>query len=142
MDELSETVKIITYCEGNQEVAQLVDHLLSQQGFQVTSTTNQEECLKQVATVQPDLVVITETSEQTDEWAILWKVKERVTRQTPVLGLINRQVPFSVPSISNGAFVEIDDYIWYPFGPLDLANSIQRLLKRKRAYRLVGKSRG
>lgn len=108
---------------------ELVDDILTSEGYQVTKATSGPQGLSILARERPDLVLLDIMMPRMDGWVVYRKIKENdQTRDIPVAMLtvksdtIDREIATDI--------VHVDDYITKPFSPAELVRRVGNLVRR------------
>jgi CheY-like chemotaxis protein len=109
---------------------ELLQLLLKRQGLEVIGARGGEEGLQIVEETPPDVILLDIMMPEMDGWEVYNRLKQNPRSQhIPVIVVTAR----AQPSEKIAALREqgVDDYITKPFGPVQLLQSIERVLDRK-----------
>jgi len=110
------------------DIRQLVAHLLSRSGHEVTEAENGRAALRALHASPPDLVLLDVSMPELDGWQTLERIRD--LSDVPVLMLTARGDELErVRGLQAGA----DDYVVKPFGRQELLARVQALLRRAAA---------
>ena len=116
--------------EDDADVALSIQTVLSRSGFDVASSADGRQGLRDFHARRPDLVVLDIGLPSLDGWEVLERIRDM--SDVPVLLLTARgHEGEKVRGLDSGA----DDYLTKPFGNRELAARVHALLRRPRAQR-------
>ena len=116
--------------EDDADVALGIQTMLSRSGFDVASSADGRQGLRDFHARRPDLVVLDIGLPSLDGWEVLERIRDM--SDVPVLLLTARgHEGDKVSGLEGGA----DDYLTKPFGNRELAARVHALLRRPRAQR-------
>ena len=116
--------------EDDADVALSIQTVLSRSGFDVASSADGRQGLRDFHARRPDLVVLDIGLPSLDGWEVLERIRDM--SDVPVLLLTARgHEGDKVRGLDSGA----DDYLTKPFGNRELAARVHALLRRPRAQR-------
>ena len=116
--------------EDDADVALGIQTVLSRSGFDVASSADGRQGLRDFHASRPDLVVLDIGLPSLDGWEVLERIRDM--SDVPVLLLTARgNEGDKVRGLDGGA----DDYLTKPFGNRELAARVHALLRRPRAQR-------
>jgi diguanylate cyclase (GGDEF)-like protein len=108
----------------------VIAHRLQQIGYAVASATDGLDCLRKLAEVRPDIVLLDVVMPGLDGWETLDRIRE--SSSVPVIMLTARAEEVErVRGLRAGA----DDYVGKPFHPDELEARIEAVLRRAHAGR-------
>jgi DNA-binding response OmpR family regulator len=119
------TMSRLLVVEDDPDVAELVRHLFSRAGHEVTHASTGSAALREAYRRRPDLVVLDVGLPQLDGWEVLERLRDLT--DVPVLMLTGqRQDRDKVRALRGGA----DDYLTKPFSNAELVARVDALLRR------------
>lgn len=121
---MSEKILVI---EDNQMQADMVQQLLTHQGFQPIMALDGPEGLRLLYETQPDLVLLDVVLPHIDGWEVCRRIREMST--VPIMMITSR---VSDEEKVKGLRLGADDYIIKPFNPHELTARIEAELRRTR----------
>jgi two-component system response regulator VicR len=120
--------KRIVCIEDEVEMIELVRLILARRGFEVIGAKNGEAGLKAIADTQPDLVLLDLMMPEMSGWDVYQKMKaDEHMRNIPVIVITAKAQ--NIDKVLGLHIAKVQDYITKPFGPSDLLQSIERVLK-------------
>lgn len=115
--------------EDETEMSQLVEMILSRQGYDVATAATSQSALEQVAAQKPDLILLDLMLPDVDGWEVYEKLKsEEPTRDIPVI-VVTARAQHSEKTMALKVN-QVDDYITKPFAPTQLVESVTRALEK------------
>jgi two-component system, OmpR family, response regulator VicR len=122
------TVKQIICIEDEPEMIDLIQLILNRRGFEVTGAAGGKEGLKMVREMHPDLVLLDLMMPDMDGWEVYQQMKaEEATRDIPVIVVTAKAQ--NIDKVLGLHIAKVDDYIAKPFGPQELIDSVEKILK-------------
>ena len=119
--------RTILLAEDSRTEALVIRALLEREGYVVETVSNGREGLKQVARVQPDLVISDVAMPLMDGYAFCEAMKaDEATRAVPFILLTGRSEP---ADILDGLLRGADNFISKPFEPANLLERVRRILE-------------
>jgi len=116
--------------EDELEMIELVKLILVQKKFDVTGAVGGQEGLEKIAEVKPDLVLLDLMMPEMDGWEVYQKMKaSEEMRDIPVIVVTAKAQ--SIDRVLGLHIARVDDYITKPFGPQELLESVERVLRGK-----------
>ena len=111
--------------DDDQALAGMLREILELEGYAVSSISDGETALQQIASQQPDLLILDVMLPGMDGFEVLRRV--RVDHDLPVIMLTARgEEAKRIQGLTGGA----DDYIPKPFNPVELTARIHNVLRR------------
>lgn len=127
---MSDQVKKVVCIEDEVEMIELVKLILGRNKFEVTGAMGGQEGLEQIEQVKPDLVLLDLMMPEMDGWEVYQKMKASDTmRDIPVIVVTAKAQ--SIDRVLGLHIARVDDYITKPFGPQELLDSVERVIKTK-----------
>jgi two-component system, OmpR family, response regulator VicR len=115
--------------EDETEMSQLVEMILSRQGYDVATAATSQSALDQVAAQKPDVILLDLMLPDIDGWEVYEKLKsEDATRDIPVI-VVTARAQHSEKTVALKVN-QVDDYITKPFAPTQLVESVTQALKK------------
>lgn len=128
---MPDTPKRLVYIEDEQEMIDLVRLILSRKGFEVNGANGGREGLNLVRQNLPDLVLLDLMMPDMDGWDVYQQMKaDESTRDIPVIVVTAKAQ--SIDKVLGLHIAKVDDYISKPFSPQELADSVEKVLARRR----------
>jgi len=116
--------------EDELEMIELVKLILGQKKFDVTGAVGGQEGLDKIADIKPDLVLLDLMMPEMDGWEVYQKMKaSEEMRDIPVIVVTAKAQ--SIDRVLGLHIARVDDYITKPFGPQELLDSVERVLRGK-----------
>ncbi|MFQ6128080.1 MAG: PleD family two-component system response regulator [Thermoplasmata archaeon] len=120
-------MKTIVVVDDEPKILELVESILTTEGFEVIKALSGQECLDYVAREIPDLILLDIKMPEMDGWMVYRELRanER-TKGIPIAMLtvkadtIDRDVALDI--------LDVDDYITKPFSPKDLVSRVKDLV--------------
>ena len=125
---LSNLSKSVMLVEDDRIVAELLNHLLVQKGFEVQVFRNGRQAIEYLDSQKaPDLVLLDIMLPLIDGFQVLSQIRSRKEWETiPTIMLTGKAQDFNIArAFAGGA----NDYLTKPFKPKDLMEKINRLIK-------------
>jgi DNA-binding response OmpR family regulator len=117
--------------EDEQEMIDLVDMILTREGFQVVGAAGGMQGLQILSDMNPlpKLVLLDLMMPDLDGWEVYQRMKaEPTTKDIPVIIITARAQ--SIDKVLGLQIAKVDDYITKPFAPADLLRSVEKVLSR------------
>ena len=117
---------IVLVADDDEEVLDLITHMLVAAGYRVITAADGTEALRQIITEQPDMIILDVSMPGIDGLSLCYQLQSSAeTAQIPVLMISghDRQV-----DIDLGLTVGADDYLVKPFHPAELVRRVRWLL--------------
>jgi two-component system OmpR family response regulator len=112
--------------EDEEDYRELLEHVLSEAGFEIVTAPNGEEGLEAYAKENPDLVLLDVNLPDMDGFDICRKIREEGPRKdVPILFCTIRS---SVARVSEGLSRGANDYVVKPFQVDDLLARVRKAL--------------
>jgi len=125
------SAELILVIEDEQDIQELIELVLSRQGFGVLSAQTGEEGLALARSRRPDLVLLDLMLPGMDGRAVCRRLRqEPATRTVPIVMVTARG---EEADIIAGLELGADDYVTKPFSPRVLAARVRAVLRRARA---------
>lgn len=120
----------IVCIEDDAEMIELLRLMLSRHGYEVFGAVGGQLGLVEVDRLQPDVVLLDLMMPGMDGWEVFRRLKDNpVTREIPVIVLTAKAK--NSERIKALREAQVDDFIAKPFGPAQLVDSIERVLRRR-----------
>lgn len=121
----------VLYIEDEQEMIDLVRLILGRKGIEVIGATGGREGLDAVRKELPDLVLLDLMMPDMDGWEVYQQMKAgEPTRDIPVIVVTAKAQ--SIDKVLGLHIAKVDDYISKPFSPHELADSVERVLSKRK----------
>lgn len=125
---MTEDRKKVVCIEDELEMIELVKLILGRSKFDVTGAVGGHEGLQKIAEIKPDLVLLDLMMPEMDGWEVYQKMKaSEEMRDIPVIVVTAKAQ--SIDRVLGLHIARVDDYITKPFGPQDLLDSVERIIR-------------
>jgi two-component system, cell cycle response regulator DivK len=119
----------VLVAEDNPVNRELLRELLENRGYSVIEACNGQEALDMVEQTQPDLLLLDIGMPVLDGFAVVRKIRENPSLATlPVLAVTAYAMREDRDNVLNAGF---DGYLSKPIQARDLANELERLLRKR-----------
>lgn len=119
--------------EDEPEMIELVKLILSKKGVEVFGASGGQAGLEAVERLRPDLVLLDLMMPDMDGWEVYQQMKAHPEmRDIPVI-IITAKAQ-SIDKVLGLHIAKVDDYITKPFGPGQLAESVERVLQQRQQH--------
>jgi DNA-binding response OmpR family regulator len=106
----------------------LVQLILTRRGFEVTGATSGQSGLRAIANLKPDLVLLDLMMPEMSGWDVYQKMKaDDQMKNIPVIVITAKAQ--NIDKVLGLHIAKVQDYITKPFGPSELLQSVERVLK-------------
>jgi two-component system response regulator VicR len=127
-DEASIPKKRVVCIEDEAEMIELVRLILARRGFEVIGAMNGEAGLRAIADTKPDLVLLDLMMPEMSGWDVYQKMKaDEHMKNIPVIVITAKAQ--NIDKVLGLHIAKVQDYITKPFGPTDLLQSVEKVLK-------------
>jgi two-component system, OmpR family, response regulator VicR len=127
---MSTTAKSILCIEDESEMIDLMRLILGRRGYEVKGATSGMDGLKMIREEKPDLILLDLMMPEMDGWEVYQQIRaDEKTRDIPVIVVTAKAQ--SIDRVLGLHIAKVDDYIAKPFSPLELINSVEKVLKSK-----------
>jgi two-component system response regulator VicR len=121
------TKKRILCIEDHPEMIELIRLILGRRGFEVEGAVGGREGLEAMAKDPPDLVLLDLMMPDVDGWEVYRQLKAQdELKDVPVI-IVTAKAQ-GIDRVLGLHIAGVDDYIAKPFGPKQLAESVERIL--------------
>jgi two-component system, OmpR family, response regulator VicR len=122
--------KIRVVCiEDEPEMIDLMTLILTRHGFEVHGAYGGQQGLDTINRVQPDLVLLDLMMPEMDGWQVFQTLRVNpATADIPVI-IVTAKAQ-SIDKVLGIHIAKVSDYITKPFGPQELLDSVNRVLKQ------------
>jgi two-component system response regulator VicR len=122
--------KRILCIEDEPEMIDLVSLILERKGFQVIGAVGGAEGIEAIRREKPDLILLDLMMPGVDGWEVyrLMKADETI-RDIPVIVVTAKAQ--SIDKVLGLHIAKVDDYVTKPFGPRELLESVERVLRAR-----------
>ncbi|MBP6470345.1 MAG: response regulator [Chloroflexi bacterium] len=125
---MAEDLKKVVCIEDELEMIELVKLILGRNKFEVTGAVGGHEGLIKIAEIKPDLVLLDLMMPEMDGWEVYQKMKaSEDMRDIPVIVVTAKAQ--SIDRVLGLHIARVDDYITKPFGPQELIDSVERIIR-------------
>jgi DNA-binding response OmpR family regulator len=115
--------------EDEPEMIDLIRLILERKGFEVLGAVGGQEGLEAIRREKPDLVLLDLMMPDVDGWEVYRQMKaDEELQHTPVVVVTAKAQ--SIDKVLGLHIAKVDDYVTKPFGPGDLVESVDRVLKK------------
>ena len=129
---MADDVKKVVCIEDELEMIELVKLILDRNRFEVTGAVGGQEGLDKIGEIKPDLVLLDLMMPEMDGWEVYQKMKASENmRDIPVIVVTAKAQ--SIDRVLGLHIARVDDYITKPFGPQELLDSVERVIRNKGA---------
>ena len=105
--------------------------ILDRNKFEVTGAVGGQEGLDKIGEIKPDLVLLDLMMPEMDGWEVYQKMKaSEAMRDIPVIVVTAKAQ--SIDRVLGLHIARVDDYITKPFGPQELLDSVDRVIRSKK----------
>jgi DNA-binding response OmpR family regulator len=116
--------------EDEPEMIDLIRLILERKGFEVLGAVGGQEGLDVVRREKPDLVLLDLMMPDVDGWEVYRQMKaDEELQHIPVVVVTAKAQ--SIDKVLGLHIAKVDDYVTKPFGPGDLVESVERVLKKQ-----------
>ena len=116
--------------EDEPEMIDLIRLILERKGFEVIGAVGGQEGLDTVRREKPDLVLLDLMMPDVDGWEVYRQMKaDDELKSIPVVVVTAKAQ--SIDKVLGLHIAKVDDYVTKPFGPTDLLDSVDRVLKNQ-----------
>jgi DNA-binding response OmpR family regulator len=121
------TKKHILCIEDHPEMIDLIRLILGRRGFEVRGAIGGREGLMAIEQEPPDLVLLDLMMPDVDGWEVYRQIKAKAElKDIPVI-IVTAKAQ-GIDRVLGLHIAGVDDYIAKPFGPKELADSVERVL--------------
>jgi two-component system, OmpR family, response regulator VicR len=119
--------------EDEPEMIELVKLILNKKGVEVFGASGGQAGLEAVEQLNPNLVLLDLMMPDMDGWEVYQQMKAHPQmRDIPVI-IITAKAQ-SIDKVLGLHIAKVDDYITKPFGPGQLAESVERVLQQRQQH--------
>lgn len=128
---MADDLRKVVCIEDELEMIELVKLILDRNKFEVTGAVGGQEGLDKISEINPDLVLLDLMMPEMDGWEVYQKMKaSEAMRDIPVIVVTAKAQ--SIDRVLGLHIARVDDYITKPFGPQELLDSVERVIRSKR----------
>lgn len=128
---MADDLRKVVCIEDELEMIELVKLILDRNKFEVTGAVGGQEGLDKIVEIKPDLVLLDLMMPEMDGWEVYQKMKaSEVMRDIPVIVVTAKAQ--SIDRVLGLHIARVDDYITKPFGPQELLDSVERVIRTKK----------
>ena len=122
--------KKVLCIEDDSEMIDLIKLILERKGFQFVGAVGGREGLEAIAREKPDLVLLDIMMPDMDGWDVYRQMKANEEfKDIPVIVVTAKAQ--SIDKVLGLHIAKVDDYVTKPFGPQELLESVDRVLKSR-----------
>lgn len=115
--------------EDEPDMIELIDLILSRQGFDVIGANGGIEGARMIREEMPDLILLDIMMPDLDGWEVYQQIKaDEKTRNIPVIVVTAKAQ--NIDKVLGLHIAKVDDYISKPFTPDDLLKSVEKVLTK------------
>ena len=115
--------------EDEPDMIELIDLILSRQGFDVIGANGGIEGARMIREEMPDLILLDIMMPDLDGWEVYQQIKaDEKTRDIPVIVVTAKAQ--NIDKVLGLHIAKVDDYISKPFTPDDLLKSVEKVLTK------------
>jgi DNA-binding response OmpR family regulator len=123
----STSIRIVCI-EDEQEMIDLVSLILTRKGYEVHGANSGLEGLRLIRRLKPDLVLLDLMMPDIDGWEVYQQMKaDQDTQHIPVI-IVTAKAQ-DIDKILGLRVAKVNDYLTKPFGPSELVQSIENVLR-------------
>jgi two-component system response regulator VicR len=116
--------------EDEPEMIDLIRLILERKGFEVVGAVGGQEGLDAIRREKPVLVLLDLMMPDVDGWEVYRQMKaDKELQDIPVIVVTAKAQ--SIDKVLGLHIAKVDDYVTKPFGPGDLVESVERVLKKQ-----------
>jgi DNA-binding response OmpR family regulator len=128
---MADDLRKVVCIEDELEMIELVKLILDRNKFEVTGAVGGQEGLDKIGEVKPDLVLLDLMMPEMDGWEVYQKMKaSEAMRDIPVIVVTAKAQ--SIDRVLGLHIARVDDYITKPFGPQELLDSVERVIRTRK----------
>lgn len=128
--DMSEEKKKVVCVEDEPEMIDLVKLILGRKGFELTGAMGGREGLEAIRRIKPDLVLLDLMMPDMDGWEVYQQMKaDDELKNIPVIVVTAKAQ--SIDKVLGLHIAKVEDYVTKPFGPQELLQSVEKVLKRR-----------
>jgi two-component system response regulator VicR len=118
--------------EDEPQMIDLIKLILETEGYTVLGAEGGQQGLATMRSAKPDLILLDLMMPEMDGGDVFHHMKEEVElRNIPVVVVTAKAAPIDKVLWINVA--KVDDYVTKPFGPRELVDSVERVLRKRAA---------
>ncbi|MEJ2556641.1 MAG: response regulator [Anaerolineae bacterium] len=117
--------------EDEPEMIDLIRLILERKGFEVLGAVGGQEGLDVVRNEKPDLVLLDLMMPDVDGWEVYRQMKADAELQHIPVVVVTAKAQ-SIDKVLGLHIAKVDDYVTKPFGPSDLVESVERVLRKRK----------
>jgi len=126
---MAEEKKKVVCIEDESEMIDLVKLILGRKGFELTGAMGGREGLDAIRRIKPDLVLLDLMMPDMDGWEVYQQMKaDEELKHIPVIVVTAKAQ--SIDKVLGLHIAKVDDYVTKPFGPQELLQSVEKVLKK------------
>jgi DNA-binding response OmpR family regulator len=118
--------------EDEPEMIDLIRLILERKGFEVLGAVGGQEGLEAIRSQKPDLILLDLMMPDVDGWEVYRQMKADSELQHIPVVVVTAKAQ-SIDKVLGLHIAKVDDYVTKPFGPSDLLESVERVLRKKEA---------
>jgi two-component system response regulator VicR len=123
-----DTLRKVVYIEDEHEMIDLVRLILSRRNFEVIGASGGREGLDLVRKIAPDIILLDLMMPDMDGWEVYQQLKaDETTKSIPVI-IITAKAQ-NIDKVLALQIAKVEDYISKPFSPMELVDSLEKVLK-------------
>jgi DNA-binding response OmpR family regulator len=118
--------------EDEPEMIDLIRLILERKGFEVLGAVGGHEGLEAIRSEKPDLILLDLMMPDVDGWEVYRQMKADSELQHIPVVVVTAKAQ-SIDKVLGLHIAKVDDYVTKPFGPSDLLESVERVLRKREA---------
>jgi CheY-like chemotaxis protein len=122
---MSSSLGRVLVVDDDDVIRQLITVNLELEGFDVTTAVDGQDCLDQVARVQPDVVTLDIMMPRLDGWEAAARL--RANPETAGIKVVLLSARAQEADLERGSRLGVDAYLTKPFDPDELIEVVRRL---------------
>ena len=129
VDNSTQALKVLCI-EDEPEMIDLIQLILEREGFQVVGAVGGQEGIDALRSEEPDLILLDIMMPEVDGWEVFQHIKadEKLADKPVIIVTAKAQ---NIDKVLGLYIAKVDDYVTKPFGPNDLVESVNRVLKAR-----------
>jgi CheY-like chemotaxis protein len=125
--------RCVLIVDDNADIIEVITSMLASGGYTTRAAMSGEECLEELESAVPDLILLDIGMEPMDGWKTLQRIKKNpATRLIPVIMLTGREL---IPGDVENYGICIEDYIQKPVTLKELNDAITHVFTRRQKIR-------
>ena len=127
---MAKSKKRVLCIENELEMIDLIKLILERKGFEVLGAVGGREGLETIRREKPDLILLDLMMPDVDGWEVYRQMKaDEELKNIPVIVVTAKAQ--SIDKVLGLHIAKVDDYVTKPFGPKELLESVEKVLRMK-----------